>query len=129
MNELLSAPEVDVSTEEAAVPLLSAHTRVPDATAPGRYLALQRGGEVQLVPLDREFTRVGRSPAADVMLDEASVSRRHAILVRRGETTVILDDRSLNGVFVNGERIGEAPLRDGDQIALGRVHARFVESR
>ena len=80
-----------------------------------------------LLELDREFTRIGRNPSADVVIDDQSVSRRHAIVTQRGDTTVILDDRSLNGTFVNGERIGESPLRDGDTIALGRVHLRYVE--
>ena len=61
------------------------------------------------------------------MLDDASVSRRHALVTRRGERTVILDDRSRNGVYVNGERVSEADLRDGDTIAVGRVQLRFVE--
>jgi pSer/pThr/pTyr-binding forkhead associated (FHA) protein len=43
------------------------------------------------------------------------------------ERTVILDDRSLNGVAVNGTRVGEAELHDGDTIAVGRVQLRFVE--
>ena len=70
---------------------------------------------------------IGRSPAADIVLDDASVSRRHALITRRGERTVILDDRSLNGVHVNGTRVSEAELHDGDTVAFGRVQLRFVE--
>jgi pSer/pThr/pTyr-binding forkhead associated (FHA) protein len=94
---------------------------------PGRYLAIEDAGEVVLMRLTGDVVRVGRSSANDIVLDDASVSRRHALLARRGETTVVLDDRSLNGVRVNGERVSEAPLRDGDALLLGHVALRYVE--
>src|SRR3954470_9572599 len=68
---------------------------------PGRYLAIPDGDEVALVPLQEPTTRLGRSHTADVVLEDSSVSRRHAIIVRRGDRSVLLDDRSLNGVHVN----------------------------
>ena len=98
--------------------------------APGRYLAIEDGGEVVLFALgDREgqSLRIGRSPAADILLDDASVSRRHAVIVHRGGKAILLDDRSLNGVWVNGRRVGEAALTDGDAIAIGHVSLRYVE--
>ena len=98
--------------------------------APGRYLAIEDGGEIVLFALgDREgqTLRIGRSTAADIVLDDASVSRRHAVIVHRAGRTMILDDRSLNGVYVNGERVGEAVLNDGDGIAIGRVSVRYHE--
>ena len=95
--------------------------------APGRYLAIEDAGEVVLMPLTGDIVRLGRSPANDVVLDDASVSRRHALLTRRGEVTVILDDRSLNGIRVNGVRRSEAPLKDGDMLLLGHVALRYVE--
>jgi pSer/pThr/pTyr-binding forkhead associated (FHA) protein len=95
--------------------------------APGRYLAIEDAGEVVLMPLAGDVVRVGRSPANDIVLDDASVSRRHALLARRGGATFILDDRSLNGVRVNGERVSEAPLEDGDALVLGRVALRYVD--
>ena len=85
--------------------------------APGRYLAIEDGDEVVLLPLAADLMHIGRSPAADIVLDDASVSRRHALVARRGERTVILDDRSLNGVHVNGVRVSEAELHDGDAVA------------
>ena len=94
---------------------------------PGRYLAIEDGDEIVLFSLTADLMHIGRSPAADIVLDDASVSRRHALIARRGERTVILDDRSLNGVAVNGTRVGEAELHDGDTIAVGRVQLRFVE--
>jgi pSer/pThr/pTyr-binding forkhead associated (FHA) protein len=95
--------------------------------APGRYLAIDDGDEVVLLPLDREFVHIGRNPASDIVLDDASVSRKHALIARRGERTVVLDDRSRNGVHVNGVRVNEAELRDGDAIACGHVTLRFIE--
>jgi pSer/pThr/pTyr-binding forkhead associated (FHA) protein len=95
--------------------------------APGRYLAIEDAGEVVLLPLASDVVRVGRSPANDIVFDDASVSRRHALLARRGGATFILDDRSLNGVRVNGDRVSEAPLKDGDALVLGRVALRYVE--
>src|SRR4051794_41396191 len=101
-------------------------TRMPQP-APGRYLAIPDGDEVALVPLREPTTRVGRSHTADVVLEDASVSRRHAIIARRGASSVLLDDRSLNGVHLNGERVTEAPLSHGDEILIGRIAVRYVE--
>ena len=86
--------------------------------APGRYLAIEDGGEVVLMPLSAELMHIGRSPAADIVLDDASVSRRHALIARRGERTLILDDRSRNGVHVNGQRVsrGGAQRRRHDRL-------------
>jgi pSer/pThr/pTyr-binding forkhead associated (FHA) protein len=94
--------------------------------APGRYLAIEDGGEV-LGDREGQSLRIGRSPACDILLDDASVSRRHAVIVHRGGRAVLLDDRSLNGIFVNGQRVGEAALTDGDAIVIGHVSLRYVE--
>ena len=95
--------------------------------APGRYLGIQDAGEIVLIPLAADVMHIGRSPAADIVLDDSSVSRRHALIARRGEMTVILDDRSLNGVHVNGERVKQANLSSGDVIAIGQVTLRFID--
>jgi pSer/pThr/pTyr-binding forkhead associated (FHA) protein len=98
------------------------------APAPGRYLAVRSGTEVILLPLRAgAVTRIGRGLSADVHLDDASISRRHARVVERGGRAVVLDDRSLNGTWVNGSRIEAAILSDGDEIGLGRVVIRFLE--
>jgi pSer/pThr/pTyr-binding forkhead associated (FHA) protein len=121
-----------VTREASAVSPLSerdrtrATTRLPQP-APGRYLAVPDGNEVALVPLREPTTRLGRSHTADVVLEDASVSRRHALIVRREARSVLLDDRSLNGIQVNGQRVTEATLRHGDEILLGRIAVRYVE--
>ena len=93
----------------------------------GRYLAVEDGDELVMIDIGDRPLRLGRSPAADVMLEHLSVSRRHAVVATRGEVVVVLDDRSLNGVLVNGERVGEAVLAHGDEIRLGDVAIRYLE--
>jgi len=100
--------------------------RIPKLAA-GRYLAFEDGDSVQVVQLADGAVTVGRRTGAGVFLDDATVSRRHALIVRRGSLTVILDDRSLNGVIVNGRRVDEAMLADGDVILLGRVRMTYLE--
>jgi FHA domain/Zinc-ribbon containing domain len=87
---------------------------------PGIYLAYEDDERVHVVPLDEGWTRVGRSLAAHIRFDDPTVSRRHALVhCHEGETRV-LDDRSLNGVFLNGDRVEWAALSDGDEISVGR---------
>jgi hypothetical protein len=92
---------------------------------PGEYLLYEEDGETTVVALTREWTRVGRSLAADVRFDDPTVSRRHALLVRQPDGVRVLDDRSLNGVFVNGERVEWRMLEDGDEITVGRYRLYF----
>jgi hypothetical protein len=78
-------------------------------------------GSIVSFRIERGWTRIGRSSAADLRLDDPSVSRRHALIVAEpGKELRVLDDRSLNGVFVNGRPIEWAALRDGDELAVGR---------
>jgi pSer/pThr/pTyr-binding forkhead associated (FHA) protein len=93
---------------------------------PGEYLAYEEEGAPRVVPLTREWTRVGRSLAADVRFDDPTVSRRHALIVRQPDGVRVLDDRSLNGVFVNDERIEWRVLQDGDEIVVGRYRLAFL---
>jgi pSer/pThr/pTyr-binding forkhead associated (FHA) protein len=106
----------------------TAPAAVPTPTEPGRYLEIQGTGEARLVRLEREITRIGRGLAADLRLDENSVSRRHALLVDGPSGPRILDDRSSNGTFVNGRRVEQVDLSDGDVIVLGRVVLRYLEA-
>jgi len=93
----------------------------------GRYVEVQGPEERLLIGLGRGVTHIGRGLAADLRLDEDSVSRRHAILLYRSSGSRILDDRSSNGTFVNGRRITQADLKDGDVLVLGRVVLRYLE--
>jgi len=93
---------------------------------PGEYLVFEEDGETHTVALTREWTRIGRSLAADVRFDDPTVSRRHALLVRQADGVRVLDDRSLNGVFVNGERVEWRALDHGDEIMVGRYRLTFL---
>ena len=94
---------------------------------PGRYIEIQGPDRTLLIALSGDVMHVGRGLAAELRLDDSSVSRRHAILVPRPSGARILDDRSANGTFVNGRRIQQAELHSGDVIVLGRVVLRFLE--
>jgi pSer/pThr/pTyr-binding forkhead associated (FHA) protein len=81
-----------------------------------------------VVPVSREWTRIGRSLAADVRFDDATVSRRHALIVSQADGVKVLDDRSLNGVYVNGRRVEWSVLADGDEILVGRHSIWFLDT-
>src|SRR5947209_303264 len=93
---------------------------------PGEYLCYEEGGELRTVALSREWNRIGRSLAADLRFDDPTVSRRHALIVRQPDGVRVLDDRSLNGVFVNGARVEGKVLKDGDEIVVGRYRLGFL---
>ena len=93
----------------------------------GEYLAYERAGEIRVFALHSQWTRIGRSLAADVVFDDPTVSRRHALIVRGPDGVRVLDDRSLNGVFVNGDRVEWSTLQDGDEVLVGCHSLRFVE--
>ena len=93
---------------------------------PGEYVCYEEGDGLRTVALSREWTRIGRSLAADVRFDDPTVSRRHALIVRQPDGVRVLDDRSLNGVFVNGARIEGKVLKDGDEIIVGRYRLTFL---
>src|SRR4051812_37927680 len=97
-------------------------------TVPGKYLAYEDSGRRIVAPVSREWTRIGRSLSADIRFDDATVSRRHALVVNQADGVRVLDDRSLNGVYVNGERVDWAPLTDGDEIAIGRHTIHYFDT-
>jgi len=133
-SEILIRPAVDEITERFD-PITCLDERFrhrgesDEPLEPGRYIEIQGPGRALLVPLGAEVTHIGRGLAADLRLDDISVSRRHAVLVRRSSGHRILDDRSFNGTFVNGQRVEQFDLRNGDVIVLGRVVLRYLERR
>jgi len=96
---------------------------------PGRFLLYRDDGqEVQVFPIEDGWTRIGRSVTADIRLDDPSVSRRHALIVcEPGRRARVLDDRSLNGVLLNGEVVEWGRLADGDELTIGRYHLYALE--
>jgi len=116
--------EVQRDPAEEAARLAEARAEI---TEPGQYLAFEDGAGMRAVALTREWTRIGRSLAADIRFDDPTVSRRHALVVRQADGVRVLDDRSLNGVFVNGERVEWRTLSDGDEILVGRYRLSYLD--
>jgi hypothetical protein len=95
----------------------------------GTYLVCQSDDtEIRVFPIDQGWTRIGRSANADIRLDDPSVSRRHALIVSERGSLRVLDDRSLNGVFLNGEVVEWGKLRDGDELTIGRYRLYALQS-
>jgi pSer/pThr/pTyr-binding forkhead associated (FHA) protein len=109
----VNAPEWLVAAREALV-------------ANGDYVAFERDDRVNVVPLQDGWTRIGRSLSAHVRFDDPTVSRRHALLHRDQTGARVLDDRSLNGVFLNGERVDWHELDDGDEITIGAFRLYYL---
>jgi len=84
-----------------------------------------RAGE-HFVPQE-ERTTIGRSPDCEIFLDDVTVSRTHAVLLRKNGSFMIEDQGSLNGTFVNRRRIDSAPLADGDEVQIGKYRLTFLE--
>lgn len=75
--------------------------------------------------LDGDVTTVGRHPEADIFFDDVTVSRRHAEITRTGNIFELVDQRSLNGTYVNGERVDRALLTDGAEVRIGKFRLNF----
>jgi pSer/pThr/pTyr-binding forkhead associated (FHA) protein len=83
-----------------------------------------RAGET--FSLDRPRLTVGRRPESDVFLDDVTVSRDHAVVVRRGGHYYLDDCGSLNGTYVNRRRIESHRLGDGDELQIGKYKLAFL---
>jgi pSer/pThr/pTyr-binding forkhead associated (FHA) protein len=80
------------------------------------------GGEREVINIPVGWSRIGRSPAAEIRLDSPTVSRRHALIIRTAEGKLqIIDDRSLTGIELNGEPVRWSELDDGDELRIGGV--------
>ncbi len=83
-----------------------------------------RAGET--FALDHDRVTVGRSPECEIFLDDVTVSRKHAVIVRSGDGFGIQDEGSLNGTFVNKKRVESAELDDGDELQIGKYRLTFL---
>jgi pSer/pThr/pTyr-binding forkhead associated (FHA) protein len=97
--------------------------------ATGDYLAYDDDDRVRVVALQEGWTPVGRSLNARIRFDDPTVSRRHALVHCQDDGVRILDDRSLNGVFVNGSRVDMRELADGDEVVIGRFRLHYIRLR
>jgi hypothetical protein len=93
----------------------------------GHYLAFADNGTDWLVPLEEKVVHIGRGLTSDVRIEEQRVSRSHAILVRHGHHTRLLDNRSANGTYVNGRQIIATNIADGDLIRIGPVVMTYIQ--
>ena len=96
------------------------------AAESGALVVRSGGGRVgQSFPMSGEKLTIGRSPETDVFLDDVTVSREHATLVRRGGDWYLDDSGSLNGTYVNRQRVDSHRLADGDELQIGKFKLTF----
>lgn len=128
-GSLFDQPTIDVGAVEVADEAPPWLSEIRErAAASGPQLAFEGDQGPVAIPLEEGWMRIGRSAAADLRLDDPTVSRRHALIVRTAEGELrALDDRSMNGLFVNGERVEWAQLSDGDELEIGRYRIFVVE--
>ena len=89
-------------------------------------LVVQRGpGSGSRFLLDSDVVNAGRHPDSDIFLDDVTVSRRHAVFNRDGEVFTVSDVGSLNGTYVNRDRIDKVQLKDGDEVQIGKYRLVF----
>ena len=91
-------------------------------------LAVKRGpnaGSTFLVESGTDVTSIGRDPSSAIFLYDVTVSRKHAEFVRSGSEYTIRDVGSLNGTYVNGERVEQTELASGDEVQIGKFKLGF----
>jgi hypothetical protein len=112
--------EVEIGEDELAGPL-------PEPPQGTGLLVVKRGPNAgSRYPLEAEVTKAGRHPDSDIFLDDITVSRRHAEFHRREGSYVVRDVGSLNGTYLNRERIEEADLSSGDEVQIGKFKLVFL---
>jgi hypothetical protein len=125
-----SSPETTMSLTPEEVAEAS-ESAIEEAGVRGPALVVRSGGgrAGETFFPKGERTLIGRSPECDVFLDDVTVSRKHAELVREGDTWIVRDLGSLNGTFVNRRRIDSAPLEDDDEVQVGKYRLTFLLRR
>jgi len=89
-------------------------------------LVVQKGpGAGSRFLLDATVTHAGRHPDSEIFLDDVTVSRRHATFTREGDAFTVADAGSLNGTYVNRDRIEQVQLKDGDEVQIGKYRLVF----
>ena len=102
---------------------------IDEVAAEGATLAIRSGGgrAGEVFEIKGEQTQIGRSPDAEVFLDDVTVSRNHALLVRRRDGLYVDDLGSLNGTYVNRRRIESHKLANGDELQVGKYKLTYLE--
>ena len=126
----LVVPDEGESTEAFTAPELPESLGpLEDLGVQGAALIVRSGGgrAGETFPVDESSTTIGRSPECGIFLDDVTVSRKHAVLAKLdGDRWEIEDQGSLNGTFVNRERVETAELRDGDELQIGKYRLTFL---
>ncbi len=125
----LSALEGALEHEAPAAPAdAPTDTGALEALPPGSgLLVVKRGPNAgSRFLLDADTTTAGRHPESDIFLDDVTVSRRHAEFVREGSGFLVRDVGSLNGTYLNRERIEAASLAGGDEVQIGKYRLVFL---
>ena len=101
---------------------------VGDVAAESGALVIRSGGGRvgQSFPLHGDRMTIGRSPETEIFLNDVTVSRDHAVLVRRGGAWYLDDSGSLNGTYVNRRRIDSHRLEDGDELQIGKYKLTYL---
>jgi hypothetical protein len=99
-----------------------------EIAAQGAVLVIRSGGgrTGESFPIEGERITIGRRPDSDIFLDDVTVSRDHALLVKRGEEWYLDDLGSLNGTYVNRQRIESHRLADGDELQIGKYKLAYL---
>lgn len=98
------------------------------ATLPALVIHAGGGREGENILLDGDVLTIGRSPDSDLFLDDITVSRRHARVVRDGSGYAIEDLNSLNGTYVNRRRVERQHLHSGDEVLIGKFRLGYLEA-
>ena len=121
-DDLVASQPPTLTPEEA-----SAVAALPVGSA---LLVVHRGPNLgSRFLLDQDISFAGRHPEADIFLDDVTVSRKHAEFVRVGQSFTVRDLGSMNGIFVNGERVEAANLESGSEVLIGKFRLTFYPSR
>jgi hypothetical protein len=123
-------PRDDVTTATYVIDEQTGELRPVDvgdvAAESGALVIRSGGGRVgQSFPLHGERMTIGRSPDTEIFLDDVTVSRRHAEFHRNGDTFTVTDVGSLNGTYVNRDRIDTVQLTDSDEVQIGKYRLVF----
>ncbi len=102
---------------------------VEEVSGDGATLAIRSGGgrAGEVFGVSGERMAIGRSPDAEVFLDDVTVSRNHAVLVRRRDGLYLDDLGSLNGTYVNRRRIESHRLQNGDELQVGKYKLSYLD--
>jgi pSer/pThr/pTyr-binding forkhead associated (FHA) protein len=125
----LVVPEEGESTEAFEAPEVADLDPLDDLGVHGAALIVRSGGgrSGESFVLDTSPTTIGRSPECAIFLDDVTVSRKHAVVTQDGDRWKLEDQSSLNGTFVNRERVDSAQLTDGDELQIGKYRLTFLQ--